>query len=125
MRPPCYDLRKGPRNTATPGRLPMMHVPEVGKRGCASVLCYLPRHTTTTTLVCRYVRPGRDSIVFMSLAGRSPRPPARRRKRRGTSKFRGTTVRCGAQIRKWWKIFDGRSVISAVMPNQSSSRGIV
>lgn len=73
MRPPCYDLRKGPRNTATPGRLPMMHVPEVGKRGCASVLCYLPRHTTT--LVHRYVRPGRDSIVFMSLAGRSPPPP--------------------------------------------------
>lgn len=52
----------------------MMHVPEVGKRGCASVLCYLPRHTTT--LVYRYVRPGRDSIVFMSLAGRSP-PPGR------------------------------------------------
>lgn len=74
VRPPCYDLRKGPRNTATPGRLPMMHAPEVGKRGCASVLCYPPRHTTTTILVRRYVRPGRDSIIFMSLAGRSLPP---------------------------------------------------
>lgn len=112
VRPPCYDLRKGPRNTATPGRLPMMHAPEVGKRGCMQAY-YVTRRDTppppfSSAATC---------VQVVTLSYLCPWPAVLSRRNQQTSKFRGT-VRCWAQIREDLRWTFG--YLLPVMPNQSS-----
>lgn len=80
----------------------MMHVPEVAERGCARVLCYPVRRTTTLPYV-RPGTPGRDSIIFMSLVGRFLGRDRERRNSGGRGTDEGPDNGQG--------IFDGRSVI--------------
>lgn len=101
--PPCYDLRKGPRNTATPGRLPMMHVPEVRERPCTRIMlpCNAPPLTTVSVYRAWIPRPR-----VMTLSYLCPRPavlgPRERRNPGGTVDPRTDRGR----------IFDERLVIS-------------